>query len=53
LDPLFEGLPVWIVHDWSEVTQEGMDAVIRSFKEQTFQLEKLELRYWQNLLRTT
>jgi len=51
IDPLFDDLPVWIVHDWSEVTQEGMATVIRTFKHRTFQMEKLELSYWQNLLR--
>ena len=53
LDPLFEDLPVWIVHEWSEVTREAMDHVINAFKTQTFRYEKLQLAYWQNLLRTT
>ena len=53
VDPLFEGLPVWIVHEWSEVTQEGMDTVVQAFKGQAFNMERLELSYWQNLLRST
>jgi hypothetical protein len=24
LDKLWEGLPVWVVHSWSEVTEENM-----------------------------
>lgn len=53
LDPLFADLPVWIVRDWSEVTQEAMEAVVRSFRDQTFRYDKLTLAYWQNLLRST
>jgi hypothetical protein len=53
LDPLFENLPVWIVHEWSEVTQEAMNCVVNSFKTQSCQYEKLNLSYWQNLLRST
>lgn len=49
LDPLFENLPVWIIGDWSEVTYEAMKAKIDEFKNKSFALEKLTLKYWQNL----
>jgi hypothetical protein len=50
LDPLFEGLPVWIVSAWSDVTQENMSAKINEFKEKDFRAEKLTLQYWQKLI---
>lgn len=42
IDPLFEGLPVMIVNDWSEVTREKLD----SFVPDTGQLQKLQFEYW-------
>jgi hypothetical protein len=51
LDPLFENLPVLLVKQWSDVTQELLDSTIQSFKTKTFQYEKLELQYWVNKFR--
>lgn len=42
LDPLFEGLPVLIVKEWSDITQELLD----TFEENNSQIQKLELSYW-------
>jgi hypothetical protein len=50
IDPLFEGLPVWIVSAWSEVSKENMLAKINEFKGKEFQLEKLTLEYWRKLV---
>ena len=50
LDPLFEGLPVWIVSAWSEVNKENMVAKINEFKEKEFRTEKLTLQYWQKFI---
>jgi hypothetical protein len=52
IDPVFEGLPVWIVNDWNEVTREKMEYIVNRFRTQTFNYEKLKLSYWQNLLRS-
>jgi hypothetical protein len=46
LDPLFEGLPVLLVKQWSDVTQELLDRTIEEYKTKTFQYEKLTLAYW-------
>lgn len=51
LNSLFQGLPVWIVHDWTDVTETNMRIKIQEFQNRVFQYEKLTLRYWQNLLR--
>ena len=48
LDPLFEGLPVWIIHDWIDVTETNMHSKVNEFRSMTFQYEKLTLRYWQS-----
>ncbi len=49
LDPLYEGLPVVIVQDWSEVTAENMDRWFELYKDAstwpTYR-EKLTHRYW-------
>ena len=50
LNLLFDELPVWIVHDWSEVTKENMVKKIEEFKSKTFKYEKLTLAYWRNIL---
>ena len=50
LDPLFEGLPVWIVQSWSDVTEENMKCKINEFRERTFRLERLTLSYWRDLI---
>ena len=51
LDPLFEGLPVWIVSAWSEVTRENMVSKINELKGKDFQIERLSLNFWQRLIR--
>lgn len=51
LDPLFEDLPVWIVSSWTEVTEENMRDKINEFIRRIFRYDKLELGYWQTLIR--
>ena len=48
LDVLYDELPVLIVNDWTEVTQELLEKTIIEFKEKTFNYEKLTLNYWMN-----
>jgi hypothetical protein len=52
MDSLFDGLPVVIVKEWSDLTQELLDSTLRTFKEKTFMYEKLRLSYWKDLLLT-
>jgi len=42
LDPMFAGLPVLIVTNWSDITQELLD----TFKPDYSQMHKLSLSYW-------
>jgi len=50
MDSLFDGLPVWIVKDWSEVTLENC---VKKKEEYSgaYSLEKLDLSYWVSLIR--
>lgn len=48
LDPLFEDLPVWIVSQWSDVTESNMRLKVEEFNTKLFQYEKLTLKYWQS-----
>jgi hypothetical protein len=45
---LFEDLPVLIVNDWTDITEELLQETIDNFKEKTFNYKKLTLEYWQN-----
>ena len=51
LDPLFEGLPVLLVKDWSDVTKDLLVQTLVRFGTQSFQKEKLRLSYWVGLFR--
>ncbi len=46
LDPLYEGLPVYIVNDWSDVTEENLRRVLKDFSRRKFDLNRLTLKYW-------
>jgi len=46
LDTLFAGLPIWIVKDWNEITQESMSKKRIEFQEIDKINEKLKLSYW-------
>lgn len=46
LDPLFEGLPVLLINDWNEVTEEFLCAAYSRIKSQKIDLEKLFAPYW-------
>jgi len=45
---LFEDLPVLIVNDWSDITEELLENTIEDFKNRTFNKQKLTLGYWKN-----
>jgi hypothetical protein len=46
LDQLYDELPVLIVEDWSDISQELLEETVKVFKEQKFNYEKLTLKYW-------
>jgi hypothetical protein len=48
---LFEDLPVLMVTDWSEVTEELLQKTLAMFSERTFNYDKLTLGYWTELIK--
>lgn len=50
LDPLYADLPVVIVNDWTEVTQEFLDRKYQELQARTFSLDKLYIDYWIRLI---
>ena len=52
---MFDGLPVLIVNEWSEVTQELLNNTLENFKEKEdqnlFNYDKLTLSFWVNQIR--
>ena len=46
LDPLYAGLPVVVVNDWSEVTKEFLEKKYEELSQQTFSIEPLQMAYW-------
>ena len=46
ISTLFKDLPVLIIDDWRDISQELLDKTILNFKEKQFNLRKLTLSYW-------
>lgn len=51
IDSLFEGLPVLIVADWSDVTEDLLRRFVEEQKEKTTAMPKLQLAYWTERIR--
>ena len=55
LDSLYNGLPVWIVQSWTDISLESMSRVVQDFKRKhmagEFQYERLSLDYWMDRIR--
>jgi hypothetical protein len=50
LDPLYEGLPVLIVNDWTEITEEFLHEKWEEMNRKEYHLEKLYADYWLALI---
>ena len=48
---LFEDLPILIVNNWSDITQDLLEKTLNKFSKKTFKYEKLSLEYWKNKIR--
>lgn len=46
LDPLYEGLPVLIVHDWRTITEGFLNAKWAEMQAKEYQMERLYAPYW-------
>lgn len=49
---LFEDLPVLIVNNWNEVTEDLLNSTIEDFKNKNFNYDKLKLSYWVNKIKS-
>lgn len=52
LDVLYKDLPVILVNDWSEVTQEFLQKKYNEFAHKEFKYEKLTMSYWLGMIRS-
>lgn len=43
----YENLPVWLIDDWSEVTIENMNQKYKEIMDNTYDLNKLYVNYWE------
>ena len=54
IDELYEGLPIVVVKDWNEITKEFLERkyheIMKNKKENKYNMEKLELKYWTDKL---
>lgn len=50
LDELYEGLPVLIIQDWREVTEDFLNEKYVEFSQKTFNMEKTTMKYWIKLI---
>lgn len=51
IDYLYEGLPVCIVQEWSDVTDAFLRRVVVNFKDKEFKRDRLTLKYWMDKIR--
>jgi len=52
LDSLYKDLPVLIINDWSDISEELLKSTLKAFQHKTFIYEKLTLNYWLNKIKT-
>ena len=50
LDPLYDGLPILLIHNWDEVNEEFLSRKYAEIHNQSHHLEKAYLDYWAELL---
>jgi len=50
IDILYEDLPVLILNEWKDLTLELLTNTVEQFKHKQFNMEKLKLNYWINLI---
>ena len=52
IDSLYENLPVLIVDEWEDITQELLNETIEKFKNIEFDYERITLKYWINKIKS-
>ncbi|KKP35530.1 MAG: hypothetical protein UR26_C0003G0003 [candidate division TM6 bacterium GW2011_GWF2_32_72] len=52
LNPLYEDLPVLIIQDWKEITEDFLNKKYEEMKDKKYNYEKLYCKYWFNQINT-
>lgn len=52
IDRLYTDLPVLIINNWSDLSQDLLNNTISDFKDRKFNYEKLKLKYWMDKIKT-
>ena len=47
---LYHDLPVMFVDNWEDINQEILTNILKEFKTRTFNMEKLKMKYWTDLI---
>ena len=48
LDPLYEGLPILVIDDWKELTEEFLDEKYKEIVSKEYDIAPLFIKYWFN-----
>ena len=51
LDPIYKDLPVLIVQDWEEVTEEFLNAKYKNFQNKKYNMKKIYINFWLDLIK--
>lgn len=51
LDPLFEGLPVLIIQDWKEITEDFLNRKYKEMSSKRYHLDRMYAQYWINKIK--
>lgn len=51
LNPLFRDLPVYIVDEWSDITQETLQKATNNLANKDFNFNKITLKFWKDLFK--
>ena len=52
IDSLFNDLPVLIVAKWEDLTKELLENTVKDYSTKNFNMDKLTLKYWMDLIRS-
>ena len=57
MNTMFNDLPVVIVNDWKQVSEDFLkkqhEIIINNFQQGKYKMEKLTLKYWENIIKNT
>lgn len=52
IDPLFDGLPVIFVHEWSEITEKFLEQKYQEILKSTYHLDRMYAEYWIQMIKS-